>query len=98
MREDFSDSIQQEGSRIRRHIDDVVNRDSSQKQLEDLKNSLYFPAMDVRQQDIDVKDREAKTYSWILDEAAEEQSAVRYVQWLQTQGGIYWIQGKAGSG
>ena len=63
-----------------------------------LLQTLHFPAMKVRYEDISTA--HAKTFSWVLNpkhsEDAEYQA--KFVQWLQSGSGTYLIMGKAGSG
>lgn len=64
--------------------------------LEVLK-SLYFNDMTARHGRIE--DAHARTSSWIFkEETFDNHNPIDYVQWLRTEAGIYWIQGKPGSG
>ncbi|KAE9369410.1 hypothetical protein N431DRAFT_427565 [Stipitochalara longipes BDJ] len=59
--------------------------------------SLYFPLMDDRHQSIPEAHRQ--TFRWIFKEfPREEYPWSNFVEWLRTGSGLYWINGKAGSG
>lgn len=57
-----------------------------------LLHSLYFKAMENRQTQIVPAHRE--TLRWLLDPP----SGSNLADWLRSQNGIYWVNGKAGSG
>jgi hypothetical protein len=60
-------------------------------------DSLDFPTMQDRHEDVDIAHK--KTFEWIYKEASPaEQSWSNFSRWLQHGDGIYWINGKAGSG
>jgi hypothetical protein len=54
--------------------------------------SLIFPTMKDRYDEIPEAHR--KTFRWILEDSKKND----FVKWLQSGAGIYWINGKAGSG
>ena len=59
--------------------------------------SLLFPEIKLRQEQID--DAHERTFEWIFDESGEELRPWScFVTWLKTGSGLYWINGKAGSG
>ena len=62
-----------------------------------LRNTLWFPEMYHRQEQID--DAHAETFQWIF---CEPDDASRlwdnFVSWLQDSSGLYWVNGKVGSG
>jgi Tfp pilus assembly pilus retraction ATPase PilT len=59
--------------------------------------SLFFPEYKVRQEQ--VKDVHEHTFRWIFDEnSATLGKWDSFTKWLENEDGIYWIQGKAGSG
>ena len=59
--------------------------------------SLLFPEIILRQEQID--DAHERTFEWIFDESGEELRLWScFVTWLKTGSGLYWINGKAGSG
>ena len=65
----------------------------SVKLLESLRyNSIY-----ARQSE--VKDEHAETFRWILErDQTRTCDSPRFMEWLDSQGGLYWVSGKAGSG
>ena len=54
--------------------------------------SLYFEQIEDRQTSIAEAHRD--TFVWLLDPSSKS----NFAQWLEYQAGIYWINGKAGSG
>lgn len=65
-------------------------RDSCITRLKVLK-SLYFP--ELRRRFTDITNAEANTLDWLYD-----RSQTSFPHWLDSQHGIYWINGLAGSG
>jgi hypothetical protein len=62
-----------------------------------LLKSLWFRSMKVRQ--ANVAEAHPQTFAWIFDDNPDASAPpITLHQWLQSQGGIYWIMGKAGSG
>ena len=61
-----------------------------------LLKSLYFTDLAVRHGRIE--DAHSKTFTWIFQKTTPDSQPVNFVEWLRTQTGIYWIQGKPGSG
>lgn len=64
-----------------------------------LLKSLWFPEVYKRQET--VGEAHQKTFQWIFEPNGFDKSAHRwhsFVQWLEKGNGIYWINGKAGSG
>ena len=60
-------------------------------------DSLYFPEINVRQEDI--KKAHKKTFEWIYDETGADLGPwSNFTQWLEEGQATYWISGKAGSG
>lgn len=74
------------------HISSLANevRLSASDQM--LLNSLHFDYMAQRQ--ATVEPAHEQTFEWVLDPS----SPVKFDDWLRFQDGIYWINGKAGSG
>ena len=61
--------------------------------------SLYYPEIDRRQDTI--IEAHQKTFQWVYDPGSFDTSTPRWdsmAEWLQKGDGIYWINGKAGSG
>lgn len=64
-----------------------------------LLKSLWFPEIYKRQET--VSEAHGKTFQWVFEPNGFDKSARRwhnFVQWLEKGDGIYWINGKAGSG
>lgn len=57
---------------------------------------LWFRWQDDRR--LTVKEAHAKTFSWVLDPESENETWGHLPTWLKGGSGIYWLQGKAGSG
>ena len=73
------------------------NRQSTIDYQRRLLESLYFPEMNSRQEQI--KEAHKKTFNWLFDETGEDlRPWSNYTEWLRTGQGTYWISGKAGSG
>lgn len=75
------------------HKKETLDKENCKSFLE----SLYFPEILSRQEEI--ADAHKQTFEWIFDASG---SKVRpwnnFVEWLERGQGIYWINGKAGSG
>jgi hypothetical protein len=69
----------------------VTEQDMEMAKMEALLDGLQFPEMLRREEAI--HDAHTQTFSWIFD----EESSV-FKDWLQYGTGIFWINGKAGSG
>ena len=75
------------------HRVDQAEREYRRKFLE----ALYFPEIHVRQESI--AEAHGQTFQWIFDPSGEEvRPWSNFVEWLESGHGIYWINGKAGSG
>lgn len=62
-----------------------------------LLGSLWFPTIDHRH--IEIHDAHRNTFQWIFRESFDPSCGwSNFVQWLETGNGLYWINGKAGSG
>jgi len=62
-----------------------------------LVETLRFQAMTERRDNID--DAHYKTFQWIFQDTSEQEvSWASFAKWLQNGAGVYWINGKAGSG
>jgi len=62
-------------------------------------SSLHFIAMTVRHESI--SDAYVDTFNWIFrspKKAAKQSIKVHFLEWLETQDGIFWVSGKPGSG
>ena len=59
--------------------------------------SLHFSGIWARQKSIAIA--HSATYEWIFEsEREKDDSHLGFMQWLMSQNGIFWINGKAGSG
>ncbi|KAI0593106.1 hypothetical protein F4775DRAFT_608331 [Biscogniauxia sp. FL1348] len=66
---------------------------------DDFLRSLHFQTILARQDSIAVA--HGMTFSWIFNDVETSSSgkpARKFVKWLREEDGVYWIQGKAGSG
>ena len=78
---------------LRQHRVDQAEREYRRKFLE----ALYFPEIYVRQESI--AEAHSQTFQWIFDASGEKvRPWSNFVDWLESGQGIYWINGKAGSG
>lgn len=65
--------------------------------VEEMLESLHFETIHARQED--VRSAYKNTFSWILDPNQKDSYLWdNLLEWLETGSGIYWINGKAGSG
>lgn len=95
------DLINAQGSSTKQHISNEFEWQRRQLVAEDFRrrilNSLYFPEINVRQEDI--KEAHKKTFEWIYDKTgADLRPWSIFTQWLEQGRATYWICGKAGSG
>jgi hypothetical protein len=59
--------------------------------------SLRYESMNARESE--VKDEHAETFRWILEhDRGNDPDSPRFMEWLESGCGIYWVVGKAGSG
>ena len=62
-----------------------------------LKDALWFPEMYTRQDQI--ARAHGKTFKWVFEEPdQDDQPCDSFLEWLQNDQSVYWINGKAGSG
>jgi hypothetical protein len=87
--------------RILDHIDEIQKKQietESQKDIDERKRkilkSLVHGSPFTRENDI--LSKHDGTFEWIFDEGPETGST--FLSWLRSDGGIFWIQGKPGSG
>ncbi|KAL8784506.1 MAG: hypothetical protein Q9195_009016 [Heterodermia aff. obscurata] len=102
----FLDYIKQANSGRRTAVKKIGNGNQISlmlytKRHEDLKNkllkSLHFSEMRHRHDKI--SETYEKTFQWIYGEPRPgEKSWTHFVQWLEGDGNLYWVTGKAGSG
>lgn len=95
--------VQDENKSIKTHITseiqrlrrDLAHEDYCQRFLE----SLWYP--EIRRRQETVGKAHQRTFQWIYEPDNSNAPARRwdnFVQWLEKGGGIYWMNGKAGSG
>ena len=78
-------------------ISNLVDEASKLATEKDILDSLRFKTMRFRQSKI--VDAHAKTFDWMLEKKSSKATTrVKFLEWLQSEGGLYWIAGKAGSG
>ncbi|KAE8441139.1 hypothetical protein EG329_005822 [Mollisiaceae sp. DMI_Dod_QoI] len=62
-----------------------------------LLDSLHFGSMNMRLSD--VKEQHAETFQWIFKRTQDgTDRQPKFLDWLESMNGIYWVAGKAGSG
>jgi hypothetical protein len=94
-------TIAQEHNTTRDHInsnfEDMQLRSFTEQQCKKLLGSLYYSEIHERQEQISAAHEE--TFEFIFDRTGQ---SVRpwgnFVEWLEQGAGVYWINGKAGSG
>ena len=99
--DDLKSLVQSENAATQERISDLLrihqNRVSKKERSQRLLDSLHFPDIHCRQEQI--ADAHRKTFQWIFDASP---SAFRpwdnFVEWLENGEGTYWINGKMGSG
>ncbi|KAM0552653.1 hypothetical protein ACHAPJ_007750 [Fusarium lateritium] len=64
--------------------------------LHTLMKSLHFPTLKTRKSR--VADAHAATFNWIFSGSQESPQQVLFVNFLEGEGDLFWIQGKPGSG
>lgn len=84
--------------RLRDYIPTEEEELGRKREAEDrIFESFLFPSMSARFEQID--EAHAKTFDWIFEKPnAEQMPWINFTEWLETGEGIYWINGKAGSG
>lgn len=71
--------------------------DPQQEKRQRILESLYFKDMHARQEE--VHDAYEETFKWVFDQNSRDNMAWdSLTKWLERENGIYWINGKAGSG
>lgn len=76
---------------------DAKAKITDMKQHQNLLGSLCFDSISTRVQTIPPAHQ--NTFSWIFKgETPDGSHQIRFVEWLRTENGHFWIQGKAGSG
>ena len=90
--------VQDAISEVRKAVEDMHDEEARlrNKVGKQVLRSLYFPTIMERQEAI--PEAHGKTFEWIFQESATGESENSFVEWLNSGTGIYWINGKAGSG
>lgn len=101
--DEIVDLISGESQSIKDYIRDTVQQLGNHSAYTDYVNqyleSLRFPEIQSRQETI--KKEHEKTFQWIFEAGQgrkQNQRWTDFVQWLKDGQGIYWVDGKAGSG
>ena len=86
------------GSEVRKLVTDVENEEDRLIAAvgDGILKSLHFPMILERQHAI--PEAHEATFDWIFQHATPKTLNTGFVDWLRNGGGIYWINGKAGSG
>ena len=82
---------------LAKRFDQLQQQMKSDEQRRAFLDSLYFPELTSRHEQI--REAHEKTLQWIFEPQGD--LALKwdsFIQWLQAGQGIYWINGKAGSG
>ncbi|KAF8850535.1 hypothetical protein BDZ45DRAFT_696655 [Acephala macrosclerotiorum] len=90
--------VQDPESRIQKVMDDIQDEEDRLRTAvgKQILKSLYFLTIMGRQEAI--PEAHAKTFDWIFQEPTSQEMEDSFVEWLKSGSGIYWINGKAGSG
>lgn len=78
-----------------RQFQDLRIQQISEREKDELLDSLFFDSIFSRQEDIPEVHRE--TFQWIFQRDVAR-PWYNFVDWLEQSSGVYWIKGKAGSG
>ena len=98
---------------ITAQIDRVERLHKDDRRYEEIVNSLFYPDISSRQEQVDGQfDGIKNSYDWIFDDPQthrlesydgyfyrqQERRCHDFARWLKSGHGVYWINGKAGSG
>lgn len=95
--------VQYESDQTRQHIA-AQHVEFKQLYIDDrlykeITRSLFYSDITSRQEHIDREFHGIKdSFDWIFDESREGQRWSNFSEWLKSGNGVYWINGKAGSG
>lgn len=101
-------SVTRSRSQTRKMIQESQSLNLKDKRFDLLVDSLKFKMINAREEEI--RDAHASTFNWIFDPSGKPLSGIiqssrfgksrwdNFVEWLEYGTGIYWINGKAGSG
>ncbi|KAL6713687.1 hypothetical protein ACLMJK_009152 [Lecanora helva] len=88
----LADIIEQGNASVKQQVaeglENLKMSDREEKYEKRFLESLYFPEIHLRQET--VAEAHVSTFEWIFK--------TDFVEWLEQEGSIYWIRGKAGSG
>ncbi|KAL9003947.1 MAG: hypothetical protein Q9188_003218 [Gyalolechia gomerana] len=86
------------GEDTAQHLLELANHSERCTREKRILDSLRFAGMEARREQI--VDAHRRTCDWILDEGQRPVSCPdpKFLNWLETKTGFYWISGKAGSG
>ena len=93
----YSPNKPQDVATVSELLSSMNSRTSDKKNQESFLNSLYYPRMQDRREEI--SEAHAKTFNWALE--GETRGSTPWFdlkKWLRQEGGIYWLNGKPGSG
>ena len=95
--QDVSSQIRREGDDTRALIQSLEDRRQHSQFSRDVLDSLRFDTINARQENI--ADSFGDTFKWVFDRSQEATGPwTNFAKWSETDDGIYWINGKAGSG
>lgn len=99
--EDIKSLLAATEASTKQHISTEFEKERARMIAEDyrdrLLDSLYFPEIHVRQEEI--KEAHKETFHWIFDETGEAlRPWTNFAEWLRAGQGTYFVLGKAGSG
>lgn len=78
-------------------MDDLRTASESASHTLQVLKTLYFPSITTRQRKI--PEAHAKTFTWAYkSELPDGSQKINFVDWLRTEKGVFWVQGKPGSG
>ena len=96
-RSNYSPKKQEDVTTVLKLLSDMNSRTSEMKIKEAVLNSLYYPRMQDRREWI--SEAHVKTFNWVLEGKTLGPTPWSDLKkWLSQEDGIYWLNGKAGSG
>ncbi|MCJ1344280.1 hypothetical protein MMC31_002483 [Peltigera leucophlebia] len=96
-RSKYSPNKQQDVTTVLELLSDMNSRTSEMRTKEAVLNSLYYPRMQDRREWI--SEAHIKTFNWVLESKTRGPTPWSDLKkWLRQEDGIYWLNGKAGSG
>ena len=90
----LSNNFEATFQRLRKDIEQAKEQD---RLVSRVLKSLHYNRMKQRQETID--EAYTRTFNWIFDEDPDSTRPwSNFVRWLERYEGVYWVNGKAGSG